>query len=281
MRRHGASEVALRVFIPLHTDATLFGGKELGSIALDALIDAAGDALAERLEAVAATAWPELRQVYVDCMLMDASGTQAKDYRFRKKDGQLLANHTVDCAPLFGKPVEEQASAIMGLVMTAIQSAFDKYKQPALARIAADFSADLQTDYSRHAKPSDQAGGEDEKNQFPADDLPAPEADGHMRCLRELPGTRGSLWVMARIGSEFGDDQSDAMLKQWTQFITRHDLGRNEGSSVGAFAMDASFKVKNLAKAGQALDAFLRATFPDIDYVISDDFEVVFVDIVH
>lgn len=279
MRRHGASEVALRVFIPLHTDATLFSGKELGSIALDALVNAAGDALAERLDAIAATAWPDLRQVYVDCMLMDASGTQVKDYRFRKKDGQLLANHTVDCAPLFDKPVEEQATAIMGLVMTAIEAAFDKYNQPALARIAAGFATDLKTDYSLHAKSSGPAG-EDEEIMFAAD-LPAAEADGRIRCLRELPGKRGSLWVMARLESEFGDDESDTMLKQWQQFITQQELGRNEGSSVGAFAMDASFKVQNLAKAGKALDAFLRATFPGVDYVISDDFEVVFVDLVH
>lgn len=267
----------MRVFIPLHTDATLFGGVTLESNALDALVNAAGDALAERLSAPAAMAWPELRQVYVDCSLADSTGTYAKDYRFYKKDGQLLANHAVDSTPLFGLPVEEQAAAIMGFVLAAIQSAFDKYKQPALAQIAADLSADLRADYLAHAKPSDQAIEVGEEALLVAD-LPKPEKDGRVRCLRELPSKRGSLWVMARLDSGFGGDGSDDMLERWQQTIAGQGLGRSEGSSVGAFVLDASFKVKNLAKAGNAMDELLRTSFPGIDYVISDDFEVVFVE---
>ena len=59
-------------------------------------------------------------------------------------------------------------------------------------------------------------------------------------------------------------------------YVAQQKLGRADGGSVGDATSDVSFRVARLGDAGASLDRFLRTAYPDLDYVISDDYEVVF-----
>ncbi len=254
--------------IPLHVDATVSVSDAVSSDELDACVDCVGNALGEQLQAVAAEEWPELRQLYADCVLLDLESSDEKNYRFTSKDGQLVVNCTVDCRPLLKCSVEEQTIAVLSVVAAAAAKAFSKRSRPRLALVTEEFRSQLSIDFVKQCNRTHSYGQDSVSPQ----DEPIPVGiDGRIRHVRELPDLPGELWLMGMPGSE--DVKFNVLMSQIEAHMVDRGLGRPNGSAVGTEAFDLSFDAENLAVSGAELDRFLRASFPQLDYLISDDYE--------
>lgn len=267
--------MTLRIFIPLHTDRTLFDGRPTHSPRLENIVDGAADALADELSAVAAAHWPQLRQICVNCWLIDRDAALDKDSRFDKKNGQWSLGLSLDAGGLaaMGDPdgalwILMKVAAVMdaGLerqsqqeLRSALQSAIGAWSGERLAEFGESFADEFEDD-----------------DAAPASLALTAEADGRIRHLGALPAKRGELWIM--LGTQAGYDEraANTVLDRIETCIREAAQGKQDGRSFGPAVFDASFRVKNVKQAGDILDAFMRQQLPKADYVISDDFEVVF-----
>ena len=107
-----------------------------------------------------------------------------------------------------------------------------------------------------------------------------PDSEGRVRSTSELPRKKGVLWVMLKAPAAWSSDDLVAMVTAIERHVLENDLGAADGSSfgVGTSDCDVSFDVRNLSRASKAMDAYLRKAFPGVDFVISDDYEIAFVD---
>jgi hypothetical protein len=265
--QQGESMMAISVMVPLHSDLTAFDADAVWSEALDAAIDAVSLGLGARL-GEAASEWPELRQLYVDCVMLDSTNLSGQPARFEKKSGQFNIGCTADCSALVGVAVEVQAASIFDVVCQASAGAFAKRKMPALAAACEAFRAGLNPDFVRECIASAPASEDVQIEAF--DPLPR-DADGRCRHVRELQNEPGELWLMACPYE--GEVDVAQVMAQIESFLEDGRWGVSTGSSVGEAAFDLSFEVDDLEAAGHALDGFLRTHLPRLDFLISDDYE--------
>ena len=266
------------VMIPLHSDATVFGGKELYSEDLGSCMDGIEGALADWLAPVVGSEWPELRLLYMDCMLTNVQSADPKSIQFKKARGELTLGSSIDCEPLFRETVEAQVIAIFKVIALALGNAFEKFKKPGLLASLSAFKRQLDVDFVRaHRKLRDLETDDDLGDDLPPTAFPA-DSEGRVRSADDLPRKKGVLWVMLKVPSAWSSDDLISMVTAIERYVLEHDLGDADGSSFGTSVCDASFDVRNLSRASKAMDAYLRKAFPDVDFVISDDYEVVFSD---
>jgi hypothetical protein len=98
--------------------------------AADGLNDAVEEGLARRIASFASTLesdWPELRSIYVDVWLTDVCGSEPKDFRYFKRNAQLLLNYCADCRTLPDHDLPRQRDALVAGVGAALVVALDKY----------------------------------------------------------------------------------------------------------------------------------------------------------
>lgn len=107
---------------------------------------------------------------------------------------------------------------------------------------------------------------------------PKRDKDGRIRLVLPLDAEEGEVWVMTRIPTLFATDATDTLFESLKQFLDDEALGEWDGDSSGGHAADISFHTSNMRKAGKAIAAFLRERHPDVEFVISGDYETVFDD---
>lgn len=263
----------LQVFIGLSIDQTLFDGRDPASEALEALLEQASGQFAQHLQAAVSAHGSPLRQVHATCGLFDLTDTSAARARLRKQGEQLEVELAVDWRPWFDRPALDQAAFVVDNVGLALAAALERKQQKTLADACRGFrpTFDLDTALANRRAWLDAWDGQPQ----PTVAL-APDTDGRIRQLQPLSRRRGTLWVMLRQPRDMDEATANDMLDRIEAFAAQHGLGRSDGRSMGSGTMDISFKVPNLLEAGTRLDEFLRHDFPASDYVISDDFEVVF-----
>lgn len=265
--------MTLRVFIPLHTDETLPGGAT-ATPRVERMADAAGELLAQALATSSAAAWPELRMININCWLVDRDETRDKDARFDRKYGMWSVALSLDAAVLLPLPEAQRAATILRASLQTLQGAFERKSLPVLGQITAGVADQLTPVFLAELEKSQEAGVDDVGAQatveYPRD------PDGRVRHVNELPRRRGELWVMLAMPGTGDAVSADDVLDQIESHVSDSGLGKTDGRSIGKGAFDVSFVVKNLAAAGASVEEFLRRKYPGLDYVISDDFEVVF-----
>ncbi|QNP41578.1 hypothetical protein [Lysobacter solisilvae (ex Woo and Kim 2020)] len=264
----------LKLFLGVSVDTTIFGGRDPSSEELDALLDEASEQLAQHLwPTVVALASP-LRQVHATCGLYERTDTSAPRARLRRQGEQLELELTVDWRPLLDRPVLDQALFLLEHMQAAIATALEAKQQRTLADACRAFrpALDLQRAVAKRA-----AWVAEWLEQSPTDSIAlAPDPDGRIRRIQPLTRRRGTLWLMLRQPGDLDEAGTNALLDRIEAHAAEHGVGRSDGRSFGAGSIDISFKVRNLQEAAANLDAFLRRDCPACDYVLSDDFEVVF-----
>ncbi|GAB3380888.1 hypothetical protein [Lysobacter fragariae] len=263
----------LQVFIGLSLDATLFDGREPASEALEALLDEASAQLAQHLWPTVVAHGSPLRQLHATCGLYERTDTTAPRARLRRQGEQLELELTIDWRPWLDRPAVDQAAYVVEHVLVAIATALEAKQQRTLADACRAFRPlfDLDAALAKRRAWLEGWGGE----LAPSVTLAA-DADGRVRQLQPLTRRRGTLWLMLRQPGELDEAGVNELLDRIEAFVAQHELGRSDGRSIGAGSLDISFKVRNLRDVATQMDAFLRRDFPACDYVISDDFEVVF-----
>jgi len=263
----------LQVFIGLSIDATLFGGRDPSSETLEALLDEASAQLAQHLWPTIVALESPLRQLHATCGLYERTDTSATRARLRRQGEQLELELTVDWRPWLDRSAVDQAACVVAHVREAIATALEAKQQRTLADACRAFRPTFDPEAALAKR---RAWLENWDGQAEPSIALAADADGRIRQLQPLSPRRGTLWLMLRQPDEMDEASANGLLDRIEAFVAQADLGRSEGRSFGAGAMDISFKVRDLHEAGTALDAFLRRELPACDYVISDDFEVVF-----
>lgn len=267
--------MAVTVLVPLHSDRTTLDVRAILTEDLEAAVEALSGALGRQLGAVGGE-WPELRQLYVDCVLVDATALSAQPARFDKKLGQFNIGCSVDCRSLLAADPQRVAREIFDVVCQAADGGFAKRKQPGLAAACTAFRAGMDEAFVRDCIAKAPPREVDEPVEF--DPIPL-DAEGRRRHMRDLRKGPGELWLMA--GPRAGTIDVEQTMAAIEAFVEDGQLGESSGSSVGQGSFDLSFEVDRLAMAGRALDTFLRKHWPDLDFVISDDFEPGFDELGH
>lgn len=263
----------LKLFLGVSVDTTIFGGRDPSSEALDALLDEASEQLAQHLWPTVVALESPLRQVHATCGLYERTDTSAPRARLRRQGEQLELELTVDWRPLLERPLLEQATCLVGHMQAAIATALEAKQQRTLAEACRAFRPDLDLERAMAARA---AWITDWEAQPTGSVALAADVDGRVRQVQPLTRRRGTLWLMLRQPADLDEAGVHALLDRIEAFATEQELGRSDGRSLGAGGMDISFKVRNLQDAAARLDTFLRRDCPACDYVISDDFEVVF-----
>ena len=73
--------------------------------------------------------WPELLSIYADVWLTDVEGSEEADFRFFKKNGQLVINFSVDCNALCSADLHKQSETVVVGLVNALAIAFAKYRR--------------------------------------------------------------------------------------------------------------------------------------------------------
>lgn len=97
--------------------------------------------------------------------------------------------------------------------------------------------------------------------------------------LSELPASSGELWVGLRIRAESGSEDAEAAIKvveTLTELIEGGGVGEWTGQSTGGGQVDVSFQVKNQRRVRARVVELLSREYPERDYWISDDYEMIF-----
>lgn len=262
------------VMIPLHVDATRLDESRFDFRGLATLVDALAQGMADVLRSQAAN-WPELQCLYIDCMMTDHDGSDPGLYRFNSKIGEFVINCSFDAGAIAERELEAQAMDVFCAVVGRAEEAFLRRKKIALAqamnalrgRVGPAF---LEENCARMGTIRAQRGSGLEIRLLPR------EEDGRIRLLSpDLPGGKGELWLMLRTGTEHDPCVAEAVLDRVENFLCDDRSVHVDGRSFGESSCDISFEVRGVKEQADRLDAFLRQAFPGLDYVISDDFEVV------
>lgn len=263
--------MALQIWIPLHEDATALKGTSIDADALSSALDAVAEGLASAMKIVAARDWPELKRINVDCMLAarDASGDAAG--KFVKKTGQFNLECAVGAKPLAKLPEDAQVVAVFAAVSAMIERGLMEKGKPTLSSAAAEFGSRLTPDRVAAFRQSFQADAPD-ADPCP---LPPPAHGTRVRHVMALPKSRGDVWVMLHAGHPHDEALSARIIESLVALVDRESLGRTTGSSTGTSSSDVSFSAKSRAACAQRLVEFLDTSHPDIDYIVSDDYEII------
>ena len=251
--------MALQVWIPLHEDMTRVGGRTID-------VDAIAEVLAGELSRKAARVWPELKRVYIDCVLANRNFVGGESIKFVKKSEQFSLECAVDMRPLVNLDAVEQAAAIFSRVAKAIEVGFSRKGKNELTRDVADFVSKLSPEFV---------------SQLVYDHLRkdiAPESrvdtlhdlNTKIRHIARLSKSRGEVWLMLRVGSPHDQEAAARIIDEVGALVSVRSLGKRDGSSTGVFSSDVSFKVKSKSESGNAIIGMLDADHPDIDYIVSD-----------
>lgn len=264
----------ITVIAPLHSDETKVSCREISVENIGRYVDGVGTLLGEELSAAAKIEWTELKMLYVDCVLTDFDACETSEFKFHRKTGQFNINCAINCERLSGADLETQASLVFHAVLQSVEQGFSLRGRPKLLMAAQLFEKKLSPDWIRSVAQT-WAFEWPENTRLPSPEWPK-DSDGRVRVILDLPRKRGELWVMMRAGERHDDDLARQVVEAIQCHVLADPSARFVGHAFGEIACDVSFKVKDLREAGERLDSMLRGTFPDVQYVISNDYEVAF-----
>jgi hypothetical protein len=85
------------------------------------------------------------------------------------------------------------------------------------------------------------------------------------------------LWVMIKTDEFFRSKVHIQIEDELIALIERQKLGTFDGHSSGAYQFDLNFyNVTDFEKAKALINAFLKKKYPELQFVISDDYETTF-----
>lgn len=263
--------MALQIWIPLHEDATALRGASIDADGLSSALDAVAEGLASAIKTVAAKDWPELKRINVDCMLAarDASGDAPG--KFVKKTGQFNLECAVSAKRLAKQPEDAQVVSVFAAVSAMIERGLMEKGKSTLSRAVSEFGGRLTPENVAALRKSFQV---DEPDAHPSP-LPPPAKGARVRHAMTLPKSRGDVWVMLHVGHPHDETLSARIIESLETLVERESLGRATGSSTGATSSDVSFSAKSRCTCAQRLVDYLDAHHPDIDYIVSDDYEII------
>lgn len=99
------------------------------------------------------------------------------------------------------------------------------------------------------------------------------DAAGRIRTVKPLDAQDGVLWIMCGPATNGTDASVDRLQGDLREFVAARKLGEWDGDSRSGSSSEISFRVKNLAKAADAIEKFLRESWPSLDFVIGDEYE--------
>lgn len=263
------------VIAPLHSDETKASCRHIPADEIGRYVDGLGNLLGEQLFAAAQNEWPALKMLYVDCMLTDFDGRDVQEFKFHRKTGQFNINCAINCERLFGSDLETQATLTFQAILQSAEQAFSQRGHSELLLATQAFAERVSPSWIRSVAHTQAFARDEQDSGLPSPELPK-DPDGRIRILMEIPSKRGELWVMLKAGEQHDDDLAHEIVEAIQCHVLSDSSARLDGRSFGEHSCDVSFKVRNLKATGERLDEYLRGTFPEIDYVISDDYEVAF-----
>jgi hypothetical protein len=85
------------------------------------------------------------------------------------------------------------------------------------------------------------------------------------------------LWVMIKTDQFFRSKIHKHIEDELIALIEHQQLGTFDGHSSGAYQFDLNFyNVTDFEKAKALINAFLKKNYPELQFVISDDYETTF-----
>jgi len=267
--------MALKVMIPLHEDRTALHAKHQLATDANLAVECVSFALAKALDKTAKGAWPELKCIYIDCML-GARTARGGAARFEKKYGELVLDCAVNLKKICALPAPAQCRAVMQSCLAPLGEVLRRRKMPSLSVIASNFHANLTLEFvrkcltqhaHRFAYLREDAAPPRQRKRKPA---------FRRRVVNALPAKKGELWLMFRTGDRHDADAAGNVTASVRALATRRKLGRYTGASMGDASADISFAVARQSAAAQAIAEFLDKEYPEIYFILSDDYEVVF-----
>jgi hypothetical protein len=88
---------------------------------------------------------------------------------------------------------------------------------------------------------------------------------------------QNQLWVMIKIDEFFRSEIHSQIEDELIELMVSQNLGVSDGHSSGAHQFDVNFyDVQDFEKAKAAVSGFLKKKYPQIQFVISDDYESTF-----
>jgi hypothetical protein len=92
-----------------------------------------------------------------------------------------------------------------------------------------------------------------------------------------LNNESGQIWIIIKLHDTWFRGNKDRDIRDdIIAYVEEKQLGSLDGTSSGAGAMDINFYVDNKQEAGHKLDTYIKTHHKDLEYYISDTYEVIF-----